>query len=93
MIPEGQTILQERIEYWMPFKGIATITIHRIKDRKLIEKITFEACAGSHHINIDKSTYKPGNYSVNLAAEGFELLCGSEQIIKKFLKIITIRNN
>ena len=92
MIPESHTILQDRVEYWMPFEGIATITIHRLKDKKLIDKIILETGAGVHYIDIDKSTYEPGNYSVNLTAEGFELLCGSEQLIKKFLKIITVGN-
>lgn len=85
-----QITKKERVEFWMPFQGIVELTVHRLKDKVVVGKFKFESGAGNRHYDIDVSGYEEGNYSCSLDAEGYELLVGTVQNIKKFLKTFTV---
>lgn len=82
--------MKENVEFWMPFKGVASIKINRLKDKSFTDEIKLIAGPGSSRVEIDTSRYLPGSYSCTLNAEGFELLVGSVQIITKFLKVFIV---
>ena len=86
----NQTTQKEHIEFWMPFQGIVELTVNRFKDKVIVDKFKFESGAGSRHYYIDTSSYENGYYSCALNAEGYELLVGSVQNIKKILKTFTV---